>query len=322
MVKRVVKVSVVDPVKEAVTAIKDGVQELDVDMWGLGKTDPGLKAVSDYPYIGNDGLKEIVKALEGNSSCKVLLLGGNRIGGGSAIRKFAKLLAQNTTLEKVELSNNELTSGDVGYLAGALKANKTLRFLGLNGNKISDSGVEALAKALSLNSSLEVLQLNHNLIRDDGAEALSVMLPNSALSSVALNFNSIRNRGAKALLRKLIEKDDMGYLGIAGNKINMRGAKYCTELFDARKVSPQGKQLSLSMDHNQISNDDLEVLGERAMEARCNLINTLYVKEHGSKSIKARMAGFVSKDRVKAIRKGHQDLHYQEGKHKSFFAKA
>lgn len=319
MGKRSVKVSVVDPVKEAVTAIKDGVQELDVNMWGLGKTDPTLKAVSDYPYIGNDGLKAIVEALDGNESCKVLDLGGNRIGGGSAIRKFAKMLAQNNTLEKVDLSNNDLTSADVSYLADALKTNKSLTFLGLSGNRITDTGVEAIAKALRANTTLKTLQLNHNLIRDDGAEALSKMLTSSALASIALNFNGIRNRGAKALLRKLTEKDDMSYLGIAGNKINMRGAKYCVELFDARKSSSEGKQLLLSIDHNQISAGDLEVLGEKALEARCSLTNTLYVEKSSSKSVKSRMAGFVSKDRVKAIRKGYQNLHYQDGKHQSFF---
>lgn len=319
MGKRTVKVSVVDPVKEAVAAIKDGVEELDVNMWGLGKTDPKLNAVSDYPYIGNEGLKEIVTALEENTSCKVLNLGGNRIGGGSAIRKFAKLLSTNSTLEKVDLSNNSLTSADVSYLASALKTNKSLTFLGLSGNRITDSGAEALAKALRANASLKSLQLNHNLIHDDGAEALSSVLGTGALSSIALNFNGIRNRGAKSLLRKLTKAEDVYYLGIAGNKINMRGAKYCRELFDARKEATQGKQLTLSIDHNQISTSDYEVLGEKALEARCTLTNTLFMDKPRAKSVKARMTGFVRKDRVKAIRKGHQNLHYQDGKHHSYF---
>lgn len=184
---RHVRVSVVDPVHEALTALNNGVVELDINMTGEGKTDAALGAKSDYPQLGNRGCKHIAAALQSNTTCKVLDLRGNRIGGGSAVCKLARVLAADTTLERLDLSCNSITSTDLRYLGRALKRNNSLTKLALNSNKIKDAGVVFLAECLKTNRSLTALHLCHNCIRDDGAEALARLLSkNSQLGTLTL----------------------------------------------------------------------------------------------------------------------------------------
>ena len=315
-----VQVSVVNPVREAIVALDNGVVELSICMRAEGKLVPTLEACADYPQLGNSGLKTLISALKRNHTCKALDLRGNRIGGGSAVRKLARVLAGNDTLEKLDLSCNEVTSADVKAIAEALCCNDSLTELSLNSNKITDNGVEALGKALRSNKKLKVLHLSHNHIRDDGAEALAGALERAgSLKVVTLNFNSIRNRGAKKLLRALGENTNLLHLGLSGNKINLRGAKYCEELFDSREKSGARSWLTVTIDHNQICPTDYEVLKERARDGRCEFGTTVFVEERSPKSVATRMTAFVAKERIKAIFKGYQHWHHKDGDARSYY---
>ena len=83
------------------------------------------------------------------------------------------LLHHNSTLRKLELSNNSISDAGAEALAQGLHHNSTLTELVLSNNSISDAGAVALAKALHHNSTLTELYLRGNDgIGEDGTRQL------------------------------------------------------------------------------------------------------------------------------------------------------
>ncbi|CAF0983740.1 unnamed protein product [Rotaria sordida] len=88
-------------------------------------------------------------------------------------REFAATLQTNQTLQKLDLSINNIGPPGAQYLAEALRNNQTLTTLDLSGNKITDAGIQNLADALQNNRTLRTLNLRINKFRDAGAGYLA-----------------------------------------------------------------------------------------------------------------------------------------------------
>ncbi|WP_341793209.1 hypothetical protein [Rickettsia endosymbiont of Ceutorhynchus obstrictus] len=65
---------------------------------------------------------------------------------GDEIKKLEDIFTYCTSLESLNLSDNDLTSEEAEILAGILANNKTIKSLSLNNNKIGDNGLNAFAK--------------------------------------------------------------------------------------------------------------------------------------------------------------------------------
>ena len=109
--------------------------------------------------------------------CTILLLNDNFITAEGAAM-IANALYKNTTLEELNLWNNQVSDSGVQSLSQALVNNSVLRSIGLGQNRISDVGAEHLAKMLKTNTTLTRLWLFHNEIGDRGVKALADVLAN------------------------------------------------------------------------------------------------------------------------------------------------
>ncbi|GBG34278.1 Nucleotide-binding oligomerization domain-containing protein 2 [Hondaea fermentalgiana] len=149
--------------------------------------------------IGVDGAKALAGALVKNSSLQTLELQDNEIGDGGA-KALADALAKNSSLQTLSLSHNYIVDGGAKALADALAKNSSLQTLGLEHNQIGSDGSKALAFALTKISSLQTLGLNTTNIDDVGAKALAYALAkNPSLQTLMLRDNNIGDDGAKAL---------------------------------------------------------------------------------------------------------------------------
>ena len=117
----------------------------------------------------------------------------------------AQALHHNSTLQKLDLSNNSVSDAGVTAVAQALHHNSTLRILDLSNNSVSDAGVTAIAQALQHNSTLGKLDLSNNSIGDAGATALAQALHHvSCLGDLSLSGNdTIHKEGTCELVRAL-----------------------------------------------------------------------------------------------------------------------
>ena len=116
--------------------------------------------------------------------------GGDGERGG--IRALMKALETNTSLRMLNLRGNDLTPEHAGDVAEMLCENVTLTQLNVGYNKIYNEGAWELAEALSENPSLLGLDIQRNEISDDGAEWIRGLLAaNSTIEEVDMRSNQL-----------------------------------------------------------------------------------------------------------------------------------
>ena len=116
----------------------------------------GLSGCKGADANGYEMMKQIMTA--GTNNLEVLDISSNEISTGedSFISDF---LAKNPILESLDLTDNELEDDDAEIIASALKRNYELRSLKMDDNNITNTGWDALSKAVfdktSLNSAAD-----------------------------------------------------------------------------------------------------------------------------------------------------------------------
>ncbi|MCE3238542.1 MAG: hypothetical protein K0R24_1523 [Gammaproteobacteria bacterium] len=171
-------------------------------------------------------LKELIKALEGNTHLNILNVSNNPIGDIGAQLLAAphfhfnvlyasgcnisavRPLAENTRLLELDLASNEISAAGAGLFA----ENKTLQSLSLAGNPVGDEGAISLSK----NCTLISLTLSHCKIGIKGSQALA---KNTHLKTLILSNNQIQSEGAMAFA----ENACLESLSIGGNNIETPG---------------------------------------------------------------------------------------------------
>ena len=148
---------------------------------------------------------------------------------------LSEVLAVNSTLTNLDLSENSLGDEGATSLSQALKVNSTLTNLDLRGNSIGAEGATSLAQALKVNSTLTTLDLGWNSIGAEGATSIAQALKvNSTLTNLDLGSNRIGAEGATSLSQALTVNSTLTNLDLTGNRIVDEGA---TSLSQALKVN-------------------------------------------------------------------------------------
>ena len=77
-------------------------------------------------------------------------------------RRHATSLANNTGLERLDLSHNHLNDEDAAVIAIGLKHNRKLKWLNIGNNSISDDGFVSLCCAIYSPNAQELVDCNHS----------------------------------------------------------------------------------------------------------------------------------------------------------------
>ena len=110
-----------------------------------------------------------------------------------------------THCRRIRLRDNHITSEGGSILAQGLHQNTTLESLDLRNNQISDLGVQSLAVSIA-QSSIRTLNLESNEITAEGALYLSRMLRDSqTLTELYLSKNHLGDRGVELLAEALAD---------------------------------------------------------------------------------------------------------------------
>eukprot|EP00040_Diaphanoeca_grandis_P036649 m.234594 g.234594 ORF g.234594 m.234594 type:complete len:1946 (-) comp33657_c0_seq1:271-6108(-) len=131
-------------------------------------------AVCELRFGNNriDNVELLGKALEQNTSIKVLFLNDNVIDD---IAPLGKALLSNVTLVDLRLASNRISKG-IDELGRGIEANVSLRRLDLNKNQITD--ITAIARGLQNNkedSQLKRIQLNNNRVTFLAPECVALL---------------------------------------------------------------------------------------------------------------------------------------------------
>ncbi|XP_067864908.1 NACHT, LRR and PYD domains-containing protein 3-like [Heterodontus francisci] len=143
------------------------------------------------------------------STLKVLDLSYNKLGDSGVKLLSAALRNPNCKIQKLQLSNNELTASCIEDLAFAVNKNWSLMDLNLSCNKLGDSGVKLLSAALrNPDCKIQELQLSSNALTASCIEDLaSTLSTNRSLTFLNLSYNKLGDSGVKLLSEALRNPD-------------------------------------------------------------------------------------------------------------------
>ena len=172
-------------------------------------------ALCDGIVAISDGLKCNRKLLDLNiSQCQVSIEGAKVI---------AEAILVNTTLQKLDISHNNLSDDGVINISECLKSNRT-QDLDLSVNRITNRGAIRIAEAICVNTTLQRLSISHNNISDDGVIVISDSLKkNNSLKECYLSSNRITDKGAEKIAEAIQINTALQKLDVSHNSISDDG---------------------------------------------------------------------------------------------------
>ena len=113
-----------------------------------------------YYSINSDGAVQLAAALSENKSVVKVNIGWNYDIGDVGAGAFGDMLRKNTVLRELYLSRCGITSqGCDRLVGGGVRSNSTLQVLDLSDNQIEEKGVDLMLTSLRNNMSLKILLL-------------------------------------------------------------------------------------------------------------------------------------------------------------------
>jgi Ran GTPase-activating protein (RanGAP) involved in mRNA processing and transport len=160
--------------------------------------------------------------LRSNKTMTALDLSGNYFGRtAGAVACMADGLGSNSTLLKINLSCGYLGDGCVSTLAQTLGSrNTTLQKLALDYNSITSTGVRVLLETMEQSSHITDLDLHINTIGNEGASLLATSLGKNVmpnLTHLCLSYCDISDNGIIALVSALEQNTSLLYLDLRSN---------------------------------------------------------------------------------------------------------
>ena len=174
-----------------------------------------------------------------NYNLKVLNLSKNHLQ--NEIIEIAKALEHTTTLEVLDLSENNIPEGAATIISNIINSNISLRAFYIGNNNLKSS-IVVILKFLSKISSLKVLDLMNNQIPEEAGEAIaSVVLYNPRLEELYLGNNNL-NLGILKVATALQHISTLRILDLRNNNIPQEA---CDEVTLAIKSNKHLKMLRL-----------------------------------------------------------------------------
>ncbi|XP_053313201.1 leucine-rich repeat-containing protein 74B-like [Spea bombifrons] len=198
--------------------------------------------------LGLQAVKALALSLVTNTSIVRLDLSDNWLEGDGAAA-IADMLKENCYISEIYLSGNKLGLKGAKALSLMLVENTTLRKIGLSGNEFNDQAAPYISDAFMNNQKLESVDLSHNMFGDGSGEILGTAISeNTGILELNLNWNNFRGKGAVALAKGIGANIFIRVLDLSYNGFGNDGA---AALGEALKVNNVLEELNIS--NNRIS---------------------------------------------------------------------
>ena len=171
---------------------------------------------------------------------------------------MTKAIQINTTLQKLDMSNNSISDHGAAAISDSLKINVSLQELNLGWNNITTEGAKKIAEAIQVTKTLQTLNLLSNNISDDGTAAISDSLKiNVSLQELNLAYNKITTEGVKKIAEAIQVTKTLQKLDLWNNNISDDGA---AAISDSLKINVSLQELNLAM--NNITTEGAKKIAE------------------------------------------------------------
>lgn len=186
----------------------------------ITRNDPSLRNFTTQVPIGDQGVQNLSKALDGNTSLLSIDLWNNAVTDQSII-ELAKALENNQHIVVLNLGKNDIKEAGAEHLAQLMKTNSPLMSLTLWNNKLDNLGIIQLSEGIKNNIHLVFLNVKKNNIGDTGAQHLfNALANNTTLSILDLSHNLLSDTCIPHLLHMLEQNSTLNLLYLEGNAIS------------------------------------------------------------------------------------------------------
>ena len=186
------------------------------------------------PYLQSNHTQMVLRALVENKIPSLKTVDINCSQLVFSLRNMqmcVRMLQQNQSLSKMDISCCNINSYCIGFLAKALHNNTTLRELNINSSKALVEGAIAMADMLKHNTMLTVLNMRNCSIGYEGARAMANMLVlNTTLMELDIGWNSVGNRGTVPMAKVLQSNTSLTKLYMDRNLVGDEGAVAIAEM--------------------------------------------------------------------------------------------
>ncbi|XP_059819166.1 NACHT, LRR and PYD domains-containing protein 3-like [Hypanus sabinus] len=178
-------------------------------------------------HLGDKGICLLSTVLK-QPQCRIqkLNLSNNNLSDGSW-EELVPVLLINQTLQELNVSNNRVGEAGLKILSAALKDSRCkLQKLGLTSNSLSQKNYKELASAIRINHMLTHLDLSSNVIQDAGINVLSVALmdPSCSIQSLRITNTKLTSTCCEKLATVLVTNQTLRELDLGMNKLGDSGA--------------------------------------------------------------------------------------------------
>jgi hypothetical protein len=167
--------------------------------------------------LGNEGIRFIADSLQQNSVLQDINLSSNNIGPDGAFW-ISKCLEENSALQKIDLRFNNIGDDGIKWIAGALPMNSSLLKISIDWNKIGSSGAQWIANGLQGNYTLMDLSLDMNFDMSNISHATNCIGKALMINSTLQRFSAVCNADLEHL--KVI--DDLIQVNIEENSVLLK----------------------------------------------------------------------------------------------------
>ena len=186
--------------------------------WGLYCVAIRNCCVDSLTLGGDYGMKEYVnevtECLQNNTKFQLLKL-------KNITKEGFKPIFEVRTLQKLDLSNNNLSDDGATTISDGLKTHRTLLELNISQNSIADKGAQEIAKAIKIHSSLQNVNISKNYISSEGLlYFMETVKNNCSLQVVNITHNNVTRSGFKDIKQFIESLQDTIQIIASWNEIN------------------------------------------------------------------------------------------------------
>ena len=176
--------------------------------------------------------KLVCSVIVRNCNLKLLKLNNNHLQ--NEIIKVAKALKHTTTLEVLNLSENNIPESAATAISAIINSNTSLRAFYIGNNNLRSS-IVTIVKCLDKISFLEVLDLRNNQIPEEAVETIaSVVLHNPRLKELYLNDNNL-GIGTVKVAKSLQHITTLKTLSLSSNNIPHEASEELALVIESNK---------------------------------------------------------------------------------------
>lgn len=202
-----------------------GLVGLECILAGLEENESLIELDISHNELGPEGCSLLSNTI--NHTClRELILASNRLGD-DGLDKLVGIFrpgSKSNILEKLDLSNNGITSMGVAKLFETLHKNVYLKKLILSQNRFSGRGFHNITYYLMENNVIMHLDFRECDIQSEGGEAIANGLAkNKSLQYLILSNNYIQNEGCILLAGALSENKSIKYLDLSKCRLKDEG---------------------------------------------------------------------------------------------------